>query len=275
MGDVQDTYASLTSDDVVTGEAVALDLPAASLALRMASGAIDVVVTVAVGLVVFFVLFVAALPTDGALMHVALVGGMILVLLVLPTVLETLTRGRSVGKLATGMRTVRDDGGPISAQHAFVRALVGVVEIWFFWGVPAFFTALMNEKGKRLGDLAAGTYVVRERVRLVLPPPVQVPPPLVGWARSADIAALPTQLSLRVRQFLARAVELTPESRQRLGYRLASEVAALVAPPPPPGTPPEAFLAAVVGERRQRDLARLHREAELRARLSAGRTAGR
>lgn len=266
---MQDSYASLTSDDVITGEAVALDLPAASLALRMASGLVDVLVTGVLALVVLFVYFVAALPTDGALMHVAMVGGMVTVLLVFPTVMETMTQGRTVGKLVTGLRTVRDDGGPISAQHAFVRALLAVVEIYAFSGVPAFFTALLNEKGKRLGDLAAGTYVVRERVTLFLPPPVQVPRPLVGWAANADMAALPTGLGLQVRQFLSRVHDLTPAARAQLGPRLAEQVSAYVAPPPPPGTPAEAFLAAVVGERRRRDLARLQREAALRARLAS------
>ena len=52
--------------------------------------------------------------------------------LVFPTALETLTRGQSIGKLAFGLRTVRDDAGPITFQHAFVRALIGVVEIYVF-----------------------------------------------------------------------------------------------------------------------------------------------
>ena len=49
-------FATVTADDLVTGEGVALDLPAASLGLRMASGLIDVVVTV-VTLVVLYLLF--------------------------------------------------------------------------------------------------------------------------------------------------------------------------------------------------------------------------
>ncbi|MGN0063712.1 MAG: RDD family protein [Nocardioides sp.] len=272
---MQDSYGSLTSDDVITGEAVALDLPAASLATRVVSGAIDMLVTGVLAVIVFFVYFGAALPTDEALMHVALVGGMVTVLLVFPTVLETSTRGRSIGKMVMGLRTVREDGGPISAQHAFVRALLAVVEIYAFSGVPAFFTALLNEKGKRLGDLAAGTYVVRDRVRLTLPAPIEVPGPLRAWAAQADIAPLPTALALQVRQFVQRAHGLTPSSRVTVGQRLAASVAPLVSPPPPPGTPTEAFLAAVIGERRRRDQLRLQREAALRARLSSVRSAGR
>lgn len=261
------TFASLTVDDHVTGEAVALDLPPASLGSRIVSGLVDIVVTVLL-LVGFFVfLGVAVAQSDAALGHVAVIATLITVFIAIPTTVETLTRGRSLGKWACGLRAVRDDAGPISFQHAFVRALIGFVEIYAFTGAPAFFSALLSAKGKRLGDHAAGTYVVRERVRLQLAPPALMPPHLAGWARSADMAALPTGLALAVRQFLGRAATLDPRTRHELGSSLATEVAAYVAPPPPPGTPPHDFLAAVIASRRERDSARLDREAALRARL--------
>src|SRR5687767_9535403 len=159
-------FATLTTDDLVTGEAVALDLPPASLGVRLASGLIDVLATLGLLFVVIFTLLVAALRTDEALAQVAFVGTLVLVFLVFPTTVETLSRGKSLGKWAFGLRAVRDDAGPISFQHAFVRALVGVVEIYLFAGTPAFFSMLLSSRGKRLGDYAAGTYVVRERIRL-------------------------------------------------------------------------------------------------------------
>ena len=264
-------FATLTTDDLVTGEAVALDLPAASLGARIASGLIDMVVTMFVFIAAIFVLVVAALQTDEALIWASFVATMIVVFLVFPATLETLTRGKSLGKLAFGLRTVRDDAGPITFQHAFVRALIGFVEIYVFTGVPAFFSALISPRGKRLGDYAAGTYVVRDRVRLRLAPPTMMPPPLAQWARTADMASLPTGLALAVRQFLGRLPTLDPPSRATIGTRLADQVSQYVAPAPPPGTPPEAYLAAVIASRRERDQARLHREAELRRRLTARR----
>ncbi len=262
-----DGYGSLTVDDLVTGEAVALDLPPASIAMRMVSGVLDVLATLLLLLVVVFLYGAATVRASGALAHVALVGTLITVFLVAPTTLETLTRGKSLGKLATGLRTVRDDAGPISFQHAFVRTLVGFVEIYAFTGVPAFFSALVSKRGKRLGDHAAGTYVVRERVRLRLAPPRPMPPELAGWAGSADVVSLPTPLALGVRQFLGRAPAMAPAPRAELAHRLAEQVMPYVAPAPPPGTPDEAFLLAVVATRRDRDSARLHREAELVERL--------
>jgi uncharacterized RDD family membrane protein YckC len=264
-------FATVTTDDLVTGEAVALDLPPASLGARIVSGLIDVFVTLMLFVAAVFVFIVAALQTDQALIWASFMATMIVVFVVYPATVETLTRGKSLGKLVCGLRAVRDDAGPITFQHSFVRALVGVVEIYMLTGVPAFFSALISPRGKRLGDYAAGTYVVRDRVRLRLAPPTLMPPQLERWARSADMASLPTGLALAVRQFLGRLPTLDPQSRAVIGVRLADQVSEYVAPPPPPGTPPEAYLAAVIASRRERDQARLQRETELRRRLVRGR----
>lgn len=263
-------FATVTADDLVTGEGVALDLPAASLGLRMASGLIDVVVTLLTLVALYILLIVGALTAnDEALVGAGIVLTSVLTFLVIPTAMETLTRGRSLGKLALGLRAVRDDGGPISFQHALVRALIGFVEIYAFSGAPAFFSIMLSTRGKRLGDYAAGTYVVRERVPLRLPQPPYMPPELASWARRTDLGTLPTGTALAVRQFLGRLATLDPVSRDRVGRALLADVAPHVAPPPPPGAPPELVLMAVVAERRARDLARLHRDEQLRSRLLA------
>ena len=220
---------------------------------------IDIAVTLALLMLVVLLLFVVASQADAALIWVAWIGTLVTVFLVFPTTVETLSRGKSLGHLTLGLRTVRDDAGPTTFQHSFVRALVGIVEIYALLGVPAFFSALLSSRGKRLGDYAAGTYVVRERVRLQLPPPTPMPPEFARWAAGADIASLPVGLGVALRQFLGRARQIDPASRHTLGLRLAEETKAYVAPPPPAGTSPEAFLAAVVAARRDRDHARLVR----------------
>jgi uncharacterized RDD family membrane protein YckC len=254
-------------DDLVTGEAVALELPAAGIALHALSGALDLLIA---GVVLWVGLMVVILMTpnaDDAIIGVAMTVLLALVAVVLPTTLETLTRGRSVGKFATGLRTVRDDAGPIAFRHALTRALIGFVEIWALSGVPALVSGLVSSKGKRLGDYAAGTYVVRERVHMTLPPPPMMPPHLADWAAGADIARLPDGLAMAVRQFLMRAPLLSPQSRVALGVQLHDEVVAYLAPQPPAGTHPELVLAAVIADRRRRDSIRLQRDAALRRRL--------
>ena len=254
-------------DDLVTGEAVALELPAAGVAVHAVSGAIDVVATLLLLWAASAVAVVATAGSDEALASTAMLLAVVLALLVLPTTLETLTRGRSLGKLALGLRTVRDDAGPIGFRHAFTRALVGVVEIWLLFAIPALVSGLVSAKGKRLGDYAAGTYVVRERVRMTIPPPPAMPPALAGWAVGADIARLPDGLAMAVRQFLGRAAGLSPASRASIAAELQAEVLRHVAPPPPAGSHPEMVLTAVIADRRRRDAQQLQREAELRARL--------
>ncbi len=261
-------FATLTTDDLVTGEAVALDLPPAGLGTRMASGLIDFLVTILLLVVVLLIAGWASFGADGALVAVAMIGTTIVTFIVIPTTLETLTRGKSLGKMALGLRTVRDDAGPISFQHAFVRALIGYVEIYALGGTPAFLSAMISSRGKRLGDFAAGTYVVHERVKLRLAPPASMPPHLAAWAGMADMTSLPTGLMLAVRQFLGRLPTIDPGSRASVGARLAGDVAKYVAPAPPAGTAPEDFLASVIASRRQRDSARLQREAEFRNRLA-------
>ena len=254
-------------DDLVTGEAVALELPAAGIALHALSGFLDVLIALLALIVgVFFTPLLTGVADD-AIAGAATTVLLVLVFVVLPTTMETLSRGRSIGKLATGLRTVRDDAGPIGFRHALTRALIGFVEIWLLFGVPALVSGLVSSKGKRLGDHVAGTYVVRERVHLRLPPPPMMPPDLAAWAAGADIARLPDGLAMAVRQFLMRAPLLSPSSRATLGVQLRDEVATYVAPSPPAGIHPELVLAAVIADRRRRDTIRLQRDAILRGRL--------
>ncbi|MEJ5946144.1 RDD family protein [Pseudokineococcus basanitobsidens] len=245
---------------VVTGDAVVLELPRASPALRLVSGLLDAAVVVVVGVLVA-VVALPRLPLDDTSAVATVVGLLLAVLfVVLPVAVETLTRGRSLGRLVVGTRVVRDDGGPVRFRHALVRALTGVLELWLLAGGPALITALANRRGKRIGDLLAGTLVVRERAARQEVGAVVMPPELAGWAASADVGALPPPLALACRQLLARRGRLNPTSRERLGAMLRADVAERVFPPPPASAPPERVLAAVLAERRRRDLDRLRRQ---------------
>ncbi|WP_347813844.1 RDD family protein [Allobranchiibius sp. GilTou38] len=255
------------ADTMVTGEAVLIDIPPASLPIRVVARVIDTVLylllLIALLVVVLAQSFDASAATTQTLALLSTVG----CLLVVPVAVETLTRGRSLGKLICRLRVVRDDGGPIVFRHAFVRGLVGFVELFMAYGVPAVIAAVATTRVKRLGDLAAGTYVVQEDVRLRLAAPPEVPMRLERWARSTDISALPDGAALAVRQFLLRRRTLTPAARARLGADLTAAVRPSVAPPPPPGTSDEEFLAAVLAERRRRDQQRLARDARQRSRV--------
>jgi uncharacterized RDD family membrane protein YckC len=247
-------------DDVVTGEAVVLDVPVARFPSRMLAIAIDLAVQL-VALGVLLVL-VAATQAGGGLDDAAgaaiALGVTVLVIVGYPVIFETLSRGRSLGKLVLGLRVVGDDGGPERFRQALVRSLASVLEIWSLLGAPALITSLLSARGKRLGDVFAGTFVIQERLPARRAAPVVMPPPLAGWAGSLELSGLPGETAAIARSYLGRYWELTPVAREEFGRRIAAEVAARVSPPPPPGTPPAAYLSAVLAERHSREAARMN-----------------
>jgi uncharacterized RDD family membrane protein YckC len=250
-------------DGIVIGEGVVLDARPASFITRAMGGMLDFLVIVAVfvaALIIGGIWFFenAMLGEDIATVVYILVN--VAVMVAIPVTVETLSRGRSLGKLACGIRVVRDDGGPVRFRHALVRALVGVIELWLTFGGIAAIASLANAKGKRLGDIAAGTYAVRVRGGKQPSAPIVMPQSLAAWAHTADMRRLPDGLALAARQLLGRAARLAPESRARLGDDLAGQIERYVAPGPPPGTHPEAFLHAVLAERRERELVAGQRE---------------
>ena len=254
-------------DDLVTGEAVALELPAASIGLRVLATLLDYLIVGFAGYILMILMVFVVVSTDAALGQAVVLLSVVAATVGYPVTMETLTQGRTVGKMAAGLRTVRDDAGPITFRHALTRGLIGFVEVYLFYGIPAVVAAVIHPRSKRLGDMAAGTYVVRDRVRAQLQPPVPMPPHLHAWAMQADIARLPDGLAMQVRTFLPAAFTTTTHVREQMGRELLAEVLLYVSPPPPPGNHPEYILAAVVADRRRRDLQRLHRDAYLRDRL--------
>ncbi|GAA1946228.1 RDD family protein [Microbacterium deminutum] len=255
-------------DEILTGEAVALDVQPLGYFLR----ALGVLIDMILGVVVF-VLFalvsswlIAQGLLDAAAVPILTIGLIAAVTVVIPTVVETASRGRSLGKLAVGGRIVRADGGATGFRHALIRALVGVFELWFTVGAVAALVGAFTPRSQRLGDLLAGTYSERTRTPRLPAYAPGVPPVLSGWAAGADVARLPDRLARRVAQFVDQAHNLQPAPRMRVAASLAEEVAPLVSPVP--AVDPETFLRAVVAVRRDRELRALQLEAQRVASLT-------
>jgi uncharacterized RDD family membrane protein YckC len=238
---------------IVTGEAVAVDLRLASIGSRALAALIDIVLTTLLQLAVLIPLIVGSSFTNGdsfaALLLLAIVG----ISLGYPVGFETLWRGRTPGKAIMGLRVVRDDGGPIRFRHALGRGLLGVVleKPGISSGLLALIPMIFTSRSKRLGDLFAGTIVLQERVPGRIGPAVAMPPALAGWAVGLDLSAVDDWLAMRLRQFLNRAGQLSPEARDGLERQLAAEIVAKVGPSPP-GAPAWAVIAAILAERRRR-----------------------
>jgi len=247
--------------EVVTGEAVVLDVPCARFPSRIAAVLIDMAVQLVLLVGVAIVVIVNSGHLDDATTAGIIVSCYVVIVVGYATIFETVSRGKTLGKMAFGLRVVSDDGSPVRFRQALIRALTGAIEIWSSVGAPiGLITSLLSERGKRLGDMFAGTYVIQERTprRPELPPVfAAVPPPLLGWAQVAEISRLSDQNAEAASSYLRRLHELKPAARDDLGLRLAAAIAAQVSPPPPPGTPPAAYLAAVLAVRRDREFARL------------------
>jgi uncharacterized RDD family membrane protein YckC len=241
---------------VVTGDAVVLDVQIAQLPVRAIGALIDVTVMFLLYILGVVLWALTLSEFDSALSGAVLIIYTVLVLVGYPIVFEVATRGRSLGKMAMGLRVVAEDGGPERFRQALFRALASVVEIWTFVGGPAVICSLLSVKGKRIGDVFAGTLVISERGPKLGPPPT-MPPSLAWWAASLQLSGLRTEQVELARQFLTRAHQLEPALRDRMAYRIAGEVAAQISPPPPPGAPPQFVLAAVLAERHRRELTRL------------------
>ena len=254
----------------VSGEAVELDVRVARLGSRMLAFVVDLAVLFGAAIMLTTIstyvlsqLASSGVDVDTALTSAVIVIDLVILFVIIPAAVETLSKGRSVGKLAAGLRVVRDDGGPIRFRHAFVRALVGLglefpglVLPGITWLV-GLWTMLVNPAGKRIGDLAAGTVVIHERSPAIWGWAPLMPPPLAMWASLTDLSNLDDELALAVRHFLSRNAQIREPARTALGQSLVAELSDKITPPPPPGTPGWAFMSAVLAERYRRNSARL------------------
>lgn len=269
------TVVAVAQDEVLTGEAVALDVQPLGFLLRCLGALIDVAAAVAV-----FAALAAGVGwlSAGHLLPqgadgIVTISLAVLVLVVLPTVVESATRGRSLGRLAVGGRIVRADGGASGFRQAFLRALVGVLEIWMTLGAVAALVGAFTPRSQRLGDLIAGTYSERTRAPALPAPAPPLPAGMEGWAAIADVGRLPERLARRIAQFVRQAHALDPAARQRLAAALTAEVRVFVAPVPE--VPPEVLLLAVVAVRRDRERIALERKRDRVSALTAGLAPGR
>lgn len=261
------------ADQVVTPDAVVVDVAPAGLATRVAAILIDLLLMGMAWFVVFFLaglaVGVAAPGSSGVSPTVVVIAVLSLTFAVLfgyPVASETLWRGRTIGKAALGLRVVTTDGAPVRFRHAAIRAALSLVDFYATSGAAAVLTALMSRRTQRLGDLAAGTVVVRERTGAPRTQPVWFAPP-PGWedfATSLDVGALDARDYATVRQFLLRAPSLRVDARRRLAGDLASGLAVRLHRSLQ-GVDPEGFLWCVAARLQQRGVAPATRRSQVAA----------
>ena len=172
--------------------------------------------------------------------------------------------GQSPGKRMAGLRVVRDDGTPITFLDSAIRNILRAVDMIPFFYTVGLLAVFFSKRSKRLGDMAAGTVVVKERMleqpqgpqgelATDLPP---TPLSLEAEARLRGTMHVLTPADFETAErFLARRYELNADTRARLGQQLAGALLAKLVSVPADDYPhPEALLEAVARLRRERPL---------------------
>ena len=228
-----------------------LDIIPAEPPYRFVSAFVDFAAYAATAVTVFYMLMHSwRHPTDQQqkIFWICLIAS---ATLLVPLAVEALTRGSSLGKWALSLRVVRDDGGPVSLRHIFVRRLVGVIELALF-ALPTLVSMFLTTRGKRLGDLAAGTIVVRQPTG-ALHPPLLMPPALAAWASTAVVLPVDRALRREALAFLRANAELASAVRAAGGADLAERLRAYAETPVPAGAHPEQVIAAILVIERDKD----------------------
>ena len=229
---------------VRTPESIAFYYELAGLGSRFLAVAVDAVIQSALALAILLLAFWAAPGTkilggmlglsSAAIEAIQFAIAVFLIFLVYVgyfVAFETLWNGQTPGKRVIGIRVVRDGGYPIAFMDAVIRNLVRVVESAFAY-VPSIVSALASSENKRLGDLAAGTIVVRDRAFEV--------PDASRWMTGDDTVAsanvLPgvdrlsdEEFSLAQR-YVSRSHLLEPRAAQDTAQRIASAMRSKLGP---------------------------------------------
>src|SRR5579864_9147416 len=262
---------------IETPELVAIEMPLAGIGSRFIALLVDTLIWAA-GLLMLGLMFWAVQPAVEAFSQLSYQWAFALVTFVIFllnwgyfTLFEAFNNGRTPGKRIARIRVIQRSGRPIGFFESLARNLVRYVDqIPFFYAVGVI-TMFVTRQHQRLGDLAAGTLVVRDREQdatpwsdlstrtftaqiFSAPPPtpephtlVTLPPEGIAKLTSSDLEVL--------EGFFARRLDMPLPTRQALAGRIAAAIGAKSGLEAPPGVSTETFLEATARE--LRDLGRL------------------
>jgi len=232
---------------IVTSEAVVLDFNLAGVGSRSLARTLDTIIQYIAFFIIALIGIAGAIGSGVAGIVIFLIGAF-LVLFGYPVAMETLADGRTLGKMAAGIRVVTVEGAPVKFRHALLRALIAIIDVFLSVGGIAVVSALLTRRGQRLGDLAAGTMVIRDRTAAREATAQWFPPPvgLEAFTATVDARALTPRTYQAIRSFLARAYDMHEPQRSIMAKDLADLARYEVrSPPPPPNTSNSMYLSAV------------------------------
>jgi uncharacterized RDD family membrane protein YckC len=240
---------------VTTADNVGISFRVAGVATRLTAALLDLLVLGCLLLIVsVLVIAIAAAATGNSseanalvvlsLLSYLLFASWVIIAVLYFTISEAVSGGKTLGKSAMGIRVIRVDGGTASIGEYFLRSAAYIVDIFGVGAILLFF----HPQSRRLGDLVAGTVVVRERSPVTL---LTATAPAPVYLRTRDpgpgidgLSHLGEHELSAVRTFLSRP-GLRPEQRADLAGRLTARL--LDRMELPPGAPermwpPELFL---------------------------------
>jgi len=241
-------------EGIVTPEAVVLDVETAGVASRVFAGMIDLAIQF--GIVLGGSIVAAVMQLDSDSTRVFLILLFALVVMGYPVVSEIVMRGRTIGKRVLGLRVVTLEGAPIRLRHAMLRMMGGLVDRYLPpLGVTGMLFVLGTSRHQRVGDLLAGTIVIRDPWRTPLPPAVWFPVPqgCDAFAATIDPTAMTDEQYTVIRSFLMRNRELSSAARYALAADLAQRAANTLHHVGPGARSPETYLLCVISRYQRRN----------------------
>ncbi|HEX5166826.1 MAG TPA: RDD family protein [Thermomicrobiales bacterium] len=179
---------------------------------------------------------------------------------------ETIWHGQSPGKRWTGLRVIQEGGYPIGFSQAAIRNIVRLADFLPFLYIIGAIVMLVDSRSRRLGDLVAGTIVVKEQQEVSLATLGHDQPPPAPWPASAmgqsfpglqtqavhasqfpNLARISSADYSLLREFLQRRATLDPAARGALALQLAQGFARRL-DYTPAGDVPEQFLQRLAAD---------------------------
>ena len=164
--------------DIPTAQYVAIGYTVASVGDRILAFIIDMIVLIVFifGMLILFSIFGFATGFNKGVLIIFPVL-IILPYLLYDLIMEYFFNGQSIGKKIRKIKVVRFDGTPATLGNYLLRWVFRVIDIAVAQGGVAILTILINGRGQRLGDLAAGTTVIKLQTKTSLYDTVLMPLP--------------------------------------------------------------------------------------------------
>jgi uncharacterized RDD family membrane protein YckC len=229
---------------ISTPEGIELEHTLAGLGSRFIAEGVDIVVRLIV--LGALILVLRLIGASSAALVIALILGGFLALFAYDVAFEVWGGGRTPGKRWSGLRVLMASGQPVSLGPSAVRNLLRIVDEWATALIAGIVSILLSGRNQRLGDLAAGTIVVRERHARATAPLTEVPPVPSALEPGLDVTAVSASELGAIRDFLVRRERLTPDARARVARMLADGIRGSVGGLPPGGLEAERLLEAIV-----------------------------